>query len=218
MVGKAPRIWGPPLWPYLHAFARIYDVTKSKTMAKILLLFFDELRFVLPCGMCRKSFKVFWAHLREAMENVLFDESNDCPHSAAFIVYMLHDCVNLKLLPEGHAQSPPFRATLLEPIPNDIDDDRLWHFLITMASNFESNSEDNKQMHYVRFWNLLTLLLKTSGHYYQRHAMILETYQPNVPHLKTQQEWMDMVYSAYARWSKEPLSRHEAHVRFGVCA
>lgn len=214
MPGKPPRIWGPPLWPYLHAFARIFDADGDDGMAELLLRFFDDLRYVLPCGICRESFKVFWAKLRGGMEEALHDDDE---HPAAFVVYLLHDCVNRKLLPEGHAQSPRFQATLLEPLPNDTDDDRLWRFLITMASNYNSNGERDKRRRYVRFCETLAELLQATGRY-PRLAAAIRNMLPRARVAETQEAWFDLVYSAYARWSLRPLTRPEAEARFGVCA
>ena len=86
-----------------------------------------------------------------------------------------------------------------------------------MASNYDSNGEHNKQHHYQAFCTVLAKLMHVSGRY-PRLAAALQGMLPRTTSAKTQEQWIDLVYSAYARWSRRPLTRHEAERRFGVCA
>jgi hypothetical protein len=225
MTGKSPKIWGPPLWPYLHAFARLIDMRcgdHPESRAKMILAFvelLDAMQFVLPCGVCRESFKIMWRSLRLAMKNVLANNNNNCSeNSAAFVVYYMHDIVNRKLIKEGHAQSPPFKETLSVAIPTD-DDDRIWRYLITMASNYKSNGEhvNIKQQNYMRFCTCLAEFMRTSE-MYPRTSSILSRMSDMTGSAITQEDWMDLVYSAYSRWTRNPMSRAELEIRFGICS
>ena len=50
--GMQTNVWGPPAWLFLHCIAANYTPDKARGY----LMFFNSLKYVLPCGACRKNY------------------------------------------------------------------------------------------------------------------------------------------------------------------
>ena len=50
--GMQTNVWGPPAWLFLHCIAANYTPDKLQGY----LMFFNSLKYVLPCGACRKNY------------------------------------------------------------------------------------------------------------------------------------------------------------------
>jgi hypothetical protein len=50
--GMQTNVWGPPAWLFLHCIAANYSPDKMQGY----LMFFNSLKYVLPCGACRKNY------------------------------------------------------------------------------------------------------------------------------------------------------------------
>tara|TARA_B110000977_G_scaffold201646_1_gene297464 strand:+ start:9029 stop:9529 length:501 start_codon:yes stop_codon:yes gene_type:complete len=50
--GMQTNVWGPPAWLFLHCIAANYTPDKARGY----LIFFNSLKYVLPCGACRKNY------------------------------------------------------------------------------------------------------------------------------------------------------------------
>jgi hypothetical protein len=50
--GMQTNVWGPPAWLFLHCIVANYSPDKYKGY----LMFFNSLKYVLPCGACRKNY------------------------------------------------------------------------------------------------------------------------------------------------------------------
>ena len=86
-----PEYWGPKFWDVLHLAAVGYS--KSPTPAEKLgfRMFFDSLRYVLPCQKCRGSYETF-------LNNRGLRDSDLQSRDALFRwVFELHNSVNLNL-------------------------------------------------------------------------------------------------------------------------
>ena len=55
--GMLTSIWGPSLWHFLHTMSFNYPVKPTKEDKKNYRKFIKQLRFVLPCGKCRKNLR-----------------------------------------------------------------------------------------------------------------------------------------------------------------
>jgi len=53
--GMLTKIWGPSLWHFLHVMSFNYPVHPTKQDKKNYKKFICQLRYVLPCGKCRKN-------------------------------------------------------------------------------------------------------------------------------------------------------------------
>ncbi len=54
--GMLTTVWGPPLWHYLHTMSFNYPVNPTKDDKRYYKQFICSLKYVLPCGKCRKNF------------------------------------------------------------------------------------------------------------------------------------------------------------------
>ena len=52
-------IWGPPFWFTLHTISLNYPDNPTYIMRQQHLLFFESLKTILPCSICRNHFKEF---------------------------------------------------------------------------------------------------------------------------------------------------------------
>lgn len=74
-MGMATRFWGSPFWVSIHSVAMGYPVHPTKKQKKEYKIYFECLKNVLPCGLCRDSFKKFLKEL-PLDDNVLKNRKN----------------------------------------------------------------------------------------------------------------------------------------------
>lgn len=53
--GIMTSIWGPPTWHLLHCISFNYPIEPTEEQKKQYASFIKSLRFILPCGKCRKN-------------------------------------------------------------------------------------------------------------------------------------------------------------------
>ena len=82
-MGLVTKIWGGPAWEFLHAVTFGYPVEPTQKDKDDYMIFFKSLANVLPCGLCRDSYKVFIEDLnydklasREALTRWLYEVHN----------------------------------------------------------------------------------------------------------------------------------------------
>lgn len=51
-----PSVWGPPAWLFLHSITFNYPDKPSQNDKKYYSIFFDSLKNVIPCPICRKHY------------------------------------------------------------------------------------------------------------------------------------------------------------------
>ena len=56
--GMLTSVWGPSLWHFLHAMSFNYPTKPTNHDKQNYLKFIKQLQTVLPCGKCRKNFKI----------------------------------------------------------------------------------------------------------------------------------------------------------------
>ena len=86
-----PEYWGPKFWDVLHLAAVGYSTTPTPAEKLGFRMFFDSLRYVLPCQKCRGSYETY-LNTRGIRDSDL--QSRD---SLFRWVFELHNSVNLNL-------------------------------------------------------------------------------------------------------------------------
>ncbi len=54
------NIWGPHLWFSLHTMSFVYPLKPSDNDKKNYKLFFESLKYTIPCSICRKNYIRHW--------------------------------------------------------------------------------------------------------------------------------------------------------------
>ena len=54
---SSPKIWGPSYWLIMRTIAHTYPINPNKDDAAHVKTFFNELQYVLPCEICKYTFK-----------------------------------------------------------------------------------------------------------------------------------------------------------------
>lgn len=102
--GFQTKVWGSPLWLFLHIISLNYTPDKKAGYKR----FFKALQFVLPCGACRTNYKKI---LKEKLP--LEDYVFSCRESMAMWVFLLHNHVQKDIFTKSKIQSdaPAFKDT-----------------------------------------------------------------------------------------------------------
>jgi len=92
--GFSPKVWGPGTWLLLMTMGRNYPVHPSSVDRRNYFQFIDRLKYVLPCGDCRRN-------LQQNLIDLKFTGPN-CRHmqtrsSFSRFINSLHNMVNLML-------------------------------------------------------------------------------------------------------------------------
>ena len=80
-----PNLWGPPAWYFLHTLTYTYPKNPTKEDQEAIVSFFESLRHLLPCTVCRTNYEDHFAalpirehsHSRETMIKWLIDIHNE---------------------------------------------------------------------------------------------------------------------------------------------
>jgi hypothetical protein len=86
-----PEFWGPRFWEVLHLAAVGYSMDPTPSEKLGFRMFFDSLRYVLPCPKCRVSYESYLDTRR------LRDEDLASRDSLFLWVFDLHNNVNMNL-------------------------------------------------------------------------------------------------------------------------
>jgi hypothetical protein len=54
------NIWGPNLWFSLHTMTFVYPLKPNENDKKNYKLFFESLKYTIPCSICRKNYIRHW--------------------------------------------------------------------------------------------------------------------------------------------------------------
>jgi len=97
-VAIITKIWGPPIWFFLHSMSLAYpkridsNNVKHQEIKKSMYLFLSNLSNVLPCPLCANS---YYDYINEP--GFLIDNYLDSRESLFKYIYLLHEKVNDKL-------------------------------------------------------------------------------------------------------------------------
>jgi hypothetical protein len=89
--GMLTTVWGPSMWHYLHTMSFNYPVKPSCKERQHYYDFVMSLRYVLPCGKCRKNLFKNFRKLPLKMKHM---ESRD---TFSRYIYDLHELINKML-------------------------------------------------------------------------------------------------------------------------
>lgn len=82
--GMQTNVWGPPAWLFLHCIAANYTPDKLQGY----LMFFESLKYVLPCGACRKNYTRILKEVYPLKKSVFKNRKTFCTW-----LFMLHNQV-----------------------------------------------------------------------------------------------------------------------------
>jgi hypothetical protein len=86
--GFRTAIWGPLLWTFLHLVSMNFPVKPTREDKKNYMVFIYSLRYILPCGSCRKNLQ---KHLKK---NPLLLRHMKSRTTFSKWMYDLHNIVN----------------------------------------------------------------------------------------------------------------------------
>jgi len=157
------RFWGPPGWTLLHTLAYEYN----HNLKSEYYLFFDNLKYVLPCIYCRASYTKY-------IEDLPIKNYLDTRDNFFYWLYEIHNMVNNKLRSQGLLN---WNNPSIEEVKNKYHDlskefnqckirDKSimgWNFLYCIAFVYPENGKDIAQTThyhgYLVFFNILAKIL-----------------------------------------------------------
>mgnify|MGYP006091375843 CR=1 FL=1 len=89
--GMLTTIWGPSLWHYLHTMSFNYPNKPTKEDKKNYRKFIIQMKYVLPCGHCRKNL------IKNFKEVPLTKECLKNRYTFSNYIYRLHEHINSML-------------------------------------------------------------------------------------------------------------------------
>jgi hypothetical protein len=82
--------WGKHGWEFLHSVSFNYPIKPLQEDRETYRFFFESVKKILPCKICRDSFTFFY-------DNIPIDEYLDDRNGVVYWLYIMHNIVNLKL-------------------------------------------------------------------------------------------------------------------------
>ena len=147
------KFWGPDGWLLLHQIAYTYPLTPTQIDKDNYKIFFESLKYVLPCIWCRKSYIIFVEEL----------PITDYLHSRAALsewLYLIHNKVNDKLRNQGFLKTPnPAITEIHNKYKGDMSI-RGWDFIYCILLNYPENDISAKmKLQYTIFFKYLCYVL-----------------------------------------------------------
>lgn len=93
IVNMSTKIWGPPMWTTLHTITFSYPINPTDEDKKTYKQFFKLVGDILPCILCKKSYKEFIASGETKLDDVVMTNKD----TLTKWLYHLHNKVNFKL-------------------------------------------------------------------------------------------------------------------------
>ena len=133
------RFWGPSGWKLLHLITYGYPQEPTLKDIQTYGLFFNSLKYILPCKYCRISLTKYYKQL--PVEEHL--ESQD---TLTLWIYNIHNKVNNKLRKQGLLKTPNPKKTEVDkmyaPLINTPCKIPGWDFIYCMIFNFPKDKDD----------------------------------------------------------------------------
>jgi hypothetical protein len=89
--GMLTTVWGPSMWHFLHTMSFNYPVEPTSIQKKKYMQFVFNLKYILPCGKCRKNFTC------NLSKNPLTMSDMKNRETFSKFIYNLHEVVNKML-------------------------------------------------------------------------------------------------------------------------
>lgn len=147
------RFWGPSAWKLMHLVAYNYPEKPSQEDINNYGMFYNNLKYVIPCKFCRISLDKFMTEL--PIEKYIGNRKR-----LTEWVYLIHNKVNDKLRKEGlnDKSNPSFK--FVNEMYNNLKSDILpgWDFIYSVAFTYPKNKKNvsfDKMQHYIAFFQSL---------------------------------------------------------------
>lgn len=92
--GFSTKIWGPPVWFFLHMITFNYPVNPTKKDKINYRNFFQSLGFVLPCRVCRENYQIKNSKIplkyfksRHSLARYIYKVHQDVPNQKPFVSF-----------------------------------------------------------------------------------------------------------------------------------
>ena len=82
--------WGAHAWEFFHTITFNYPLKPSYEIKEQNRHFFENIRHILPCNICKESFTFFYEHIP-------IDYFLDDRNGVVYWLYVMHNIINLKL-------------------------------------------------------------------------------------------------------------------------
>lgn len=89
--GMLTKVWGPPLWYFLHTISFNYPIKPTSQDKKNYYNFFLNLKYILPCRYCRENIK---KNFKETKFSLRIFKNRE---TLSKWVYNLHNHINIML-------------------------------------------------------------------------------------------------------------------------
>jgi len=82
--------WGPDAWSFFHTLSFNYPIDPKQCDKDAYKTFFENMKLMLPCSVCRKSYIFFY-------DNFPINDYLEDRNGVTYWLFILHNIVNLKL-------------------------------------------------------------------------------------------------------------------------
>lgn len=173
--------WGPSGWKLLHSITNNYPTKPNKTQKDTYNLFFNSIKYILPCIYCRRSYTQYLNEL--PIESYLSSKIK-----LSEWLYKLHNLVNDKLRKQGLNNNPDPTFDEIHHrytnYVNEINNSNCinmpgWDFLYCILFNYPIDKNDieiERQINYIVFFNYLPKVIP-----FKKAALFIEEYLKENP-------------------------------------
>lgn len=147
------RFWGPSAWKLMHLVAYNYPDKPSKEEINNYGMFYNNLKYILPCKYCRISLDKF-------MSEIPLEKYIGSRKKLTEWVYLIHNKVSDKLRKEGLTDKPNPTLKFVNEMYESMKSDILpgWDFIYSVAFTYPEKEKDvsfDKMQHYITFFQSL---------------------------------------------------------------
>lgn len=82
--------WGPHAWEFFHTISFNYPLEPKQCDKERYRNFFESIKSILPCSICKNSFTFFY-------ENLPIDQYLEDRNGVVYWLFTIHNIINLKL-------------------------------------------------------------------------------------------------------------------------
>jgi hypothetical protein len=157
------RFWGPDGWKLLHCIAQNYPENPSNTEKDTYSIFFESIKYVLPCIYCRISYTQY-------IDELPIVKYLNNKKGLTKWIYLIHNKVNDKLRKQGllHYEDPSYDSVYklyknyLIEVNNNIEKIPGWDFIYSIIFNYPlsyTQIETIRMYNYIIFFRYLGFVI-----------------------------------------------------------
>ena len=187
------RFWGPSGWKLLHLITYNYPINPTYQEKQDYGLFFNSLKYILPCKYCRNSLNKFYKQLP-------IEEHLASKETLTLWLYKIHNKVNNKLRKQGLLKVSNPKKSEIDVIYESMLKNKCkipgWDFLYCMVFNFPKDKESipfDRINGYIVFFTNLGRVIPCEI-YSKEYIQFLKTH-PVQNYLKTNNEFVQWLYN-----------------------